>query len=474
MPDFRLQPSFPIASVIDAASRNAQLQAQSREAGNKALIEGLQSIGQVGQSLYDTKKRVAQSLALGKQFDIPDDVAKTMDPSQIMQVGAIKKGQVDMNMLINLLHPGAGGTAPSVTGLPPTPHTGTPAGSASPGLAASPPPRIEATLASTSPTIPMPAQGQPDSNIGLPPGLMQPTTGQTPVPIAAPPVKPQMVNAATAAMAYKMRDVPVQSQADALKVGHMQAGTKLINPSTATGQITWEGASPQQQALARAMYEGRVRPSDIGFRERGAMAALANEYGSLNGLPPYKAFNAEINATMGKYATSGKLGQNALSLNTALGHASSAYDSYKALGNTNQEWLNVPINKLRQKTNDPNVVALGINLNALRGELSNVFKNTGGTDQEIASWKEYLNEDLTPSQTIAAMTKVDELLRSRLDAMEFQKSQAGGSGAPLISPHAQKISKDLQNPAATQSGAWTSAQESRYQELLAKQKHVSQ
>jgi hypothetical protein len=64
MPDFRMQQnSFPISSVIDAATRNAQLQVQARDQGNKALIEGLQAIGGIGQSLYDQKVKVAQALA---------------------------------------------------------------------------------------------------------------------------------------------------------------------------------------------------------------------------------------------------------------------------------------------------------------------------------------------------------------------------------------------------------------------------
>lgn len=69
MPDFRIQPnSFPIASVIDAAQRNNQLQEQARQAGNQSLIAGLQSIGQVGQSLFDQKVRMAQALAGAKMY----------------------------------------------------------------------------------------------------------------------------------------------------------------------------------------------------------------------------------------------------------------------------------------------------------------------------------------------------------------------------------------------------------------------
>ncbi len=64
MPDFRMQQnSFPIASVIDAAQRNNQLQEQARQANQQALVTNLQSIGQIGKSLFDQKVKVAQALA---------------------------------------------------------------------------------------------------------------------------------------------------------------------------------------------------------------------------------------------------------------------------------------------------------------------------------------------------------------------------------------------------------------------------
>lgn len=72
MPDFRIQPSFPMASVIDAAGRNAQLQQQAKEAGNRSLLEGLQSIGQVGESLLSHRKRIAQAMLLSQQPEVAD------------------------------------------------------------------------------------------------------------------------------------------------------------------------------------------------------------------------------------------------------------------------------------------------------------------------------------------------------------------------------------------------------------------
>lgn len=109
MPDFRIQPnSFPIASVIDAAQRNNQLQEQARQSGNQALITGLQSIGQIGQSLFDQKVKVAQALA-GAHM-----VANTPEGQQMLgtnQVASTAEGPVTQNQTASY-DPSTGATTP--------------------------------------------------------------------------------------------------------------------------------------------------------------------------------------------------------------------------------------------------------------------------------------------------------------------------------------------------------------------------
>lgn len=214
------------------------------------------------------------------------------------------------------------------------------------------------------------------------------------------------------------------------------------NPFT----VSWETANPQEQATAKALVEGRIRASDLGLRARGRIVSLAEEYAQAEGLP-FQSYGGDVKAGMAKDLAYGKMGKNALSLNTALGHASDAMKAFDAVKNTDVKYLNVPINKLKAQTNDPNIVALGLNLNALRGELANVFKGSGATDQEIASWEKYLNEDLTPAQYKAAGEKIMELLNSRLDAMKYQQGDVMGKSASertLISPKGEKIMHDLE------------------------------
>ncbi len=259
-------------------------------------------------------------------------------------------------------------------------------------------------------------------------------------------------NAASVISAFPKDQVPRDT------VHLMMADSKR---TASIGSTDWDSASPLEQSMAKAVYEGRMRPSDVGFKERGVIVGLAQSYADKNNLAPFKAYAADVNAAMGKYSTSGKGGQNATSLNTALGHAGSALEAYQNVANTDQRWLNVPINKLRSQTNDPNVLKLQTTLNALGGELATTFKGSGGTDTEIAHWMNVLNENLTPKQAVGVISQVNDLLKSRLSALDYQRNSAGGgTGAPILSPHASELSQRLQGnqasgphgPTVTQNG----------------------
>lgn len=111
MPDFRMTPNaFPVASVIDAAQRNNFLQEQARQAGNSSLISGLQSIGQVGQSIYDQKVRMAQALSGAKMY------AQTPEGQQMLGTNTVAAGPSGQPVTQNqtaAYDPGAGTVTPN-------------------------------------------------------------------------------------------------------------------------------------------------------------------------------------------------------------------------------------------------------------------------------------------------------------------------------------------------------------------------
>lgn len=169
----------------------------------------------------------------------------------------------------------------------------------------------------------------------------------------------------------------------------------------------------------------------------------------------------------------GKLGDTQRSLNTVTGHLLTAQDAYDQIQNTNQEWLNVPINKLKASTNDPYIIRLGTAVNAVRNEISTTLSGRV-TDEEMKSWQSYLNENLTPDQAASALSTIAELAGSRAEALQTQQELIGGGKVKSgITPKAksalEKLAPGGKAPQSGQAGAWTPAHESRLQELLRKQ-----
>jgi hypothetical protein len=233
---------------------------------------------------------------------------------------------------------------------------------------------------------------------------------------------------------------------------HVATLSKPVN--TGITSVTWDKATPEQQAMAKSMAEGRIRPYDLARQDRSLIVGLANEYANKNKIP-FTTYEGDVKATAAKAFGTGKQGQNAASLNTAIGHADTVKKAYEALGNTDVAILNKPLNWLRKNSNDPNIVRLGVSLDALRGELANVFKNSGGTDQEIAKWENTLSTDLTPTQVQAVMPQVAELLNSRIGALTDQQQNImtqPTSERQLISEKSKNVMKSFSSPST---GGWS-------------------
>lgn len=282
MPDFRLQPSFPIASVVDAAGRNAQLQEQAREAGNRSLIEGLQSIGQIGQSLYDTKKRVAQSLAIGKQFEVPDELSRVMDPDQVLKIGAVKQGQGSMVQYMLTLHPelannpqfiaaiSGKNTSPTASSAPTTqPAPAVQPGASLPSTPTNVPlsmsPKPEAILASNSPMIPMPAHTETPPAMPFGGASTAPVQSPVTVPIPAPPVTPNpfsgilekpLSKGTISMIKLGMANQPqkVLTREDALNAGSVPKGTHILPDEKGDTSATGTAAYLKNQEKLEQQY----------------------------------------------------------------------------------------------------------------------------------------------------------------------------------------------------------------------------
>lgn len=296
---------------------------------------------------------------------------------------------------------------------------------------------------------PTPDQVDTNASLGIAPAPA--------IPEPTPPVDKRVAFAKGLGIDPTQLDIPVSQAANLEKLqqanyygGRNAATMAPRNGSTMTA--AWETATPQQRLLAEQLAKGNVIPQDIGFRDRGAIVSLAAQYAKDNGIP-FRSYEGSVRKGSAQYFAYGKGGQNATSINTALDHISSLTSAFDALDNTDVNILNTPINILRQKGNDPNIIAVDTALTAVRGELANVFKQSGATDQEIGHWVQVLNSDLTPDQVKSAIQEVEKLLSGRIGALEYQQSNTmntPSSGRTLISPQAHAVRQNIKSDVQTQ------------------------
>lgn len=271
MPDFNFKSgTFPIAEVISAAQRKSALEQQARTEGNQQLLQGLTAIGQVGQSLVDKRMQVAQALALGKQFGIDENQAKLMEPEQILKVAAVNKGMVDADFLK--------GAMMALSGRVPTTS---PASAATPASTSTPAPG--GAMLTGGPSVPaptmMPAPVQPPSV----------STGTMAVPVQAPPLRPRMVNPATAKIALDVAKgnaiEPVITRSGAEAQGGVKHGTHILPDEKGPKDIM----DPKYQADLEKQYTNNK------------MKALSNRSGGL-GLQDSKVNQAiDLRKMINKY-----------------------------------------------------------------------------------------------------------------------------------------------------------------------------
>lgn len=277
-----MQQSFPISEVVNAAQRKAQLEQQAQQQGNESLVQGLQSIGQIGASLAAQKQKVAQALALGKLIGVDPEVARSLDTSQIIEVAKLTKGYDDQAKYIDLLQKLYGmSQSPAASAQPQSPGVAAPA---SQPMAPSPAHQAGAILAHDVSGTPMP---DPTMNGG---GLTPPTTGAVPVPIQAPPLQasPKISPAVQkmimrAAEAHRMQ--PVVTRAQAEKAGGVLPGTHILPDEKG------------QQDLLDPAYQGKLEKQYADMR----LKALSNRSGGL-GLQDSKVNQAfDLRKLVNKY-----------------------------------------------------------------------------------------------------------------------------------------------------------------------------
>ena len=171
--------------------------------------------------------------------------------------------------------------------------------------------------------------------------------------------------------------------------------------------------------------------------------------------PNFDAKEYNVRYNLRKSFTSGKDKDNLLALNTVTGHIDSLVAAKDALANSNWPVGNKAINVLSQffpvteglVDRQGQVTSIQTKFNAVKGELANVFKRTGATDREIASWEDTIKNPATatPKMWDAFINGSLELMESRISALKDRYES--GMGMPkdftFLSSGSREIFKKL-------------------------------
>lgn len=206
-------------------------------------------------------------------------------------------------------------------------------------------------------------------------------------------------------------------------------------------------ANLKQQRPEVFNYYQQVAKGKIPIMGRFGMAANQVNEDVINFFPDFDPTKYETRQKTRMDFTSGKSGQNVRSLNTAIEHLNELNSLIPTLQTSGWKSGNKIINFITRETGKTGVPRFGMVANALNGELATIFKNSGGTDQEIANIGRALSNSDSPDNIRDVLKGAVSLMAGRMNALDYQWKtsfdQPEDKAFPIMSPQAKGILNKL-------------------------------
>lgn len=170
--------------------------------------------------------------------------------------------------------------------------------------------------------------------------------------------------------------------------------------------------------------------------------------------PTFSAANYGARASTIKSFASGPDAQNIASLNTAVGHLGTLWDTIPSLNNVDWPVGASIVNGVKNAVNKTGSqgAALGqfeYAANAVSNELGKVFKGSGAVAEgEMRDWQKQLSSASTPTQMRAVIQQGVELVNSRLEALnsKYENTMGRPYTSPIINQKAQGVLDRINAP----------------------------
>jgi hypothetical protein len=221
-----------------------------------------------------------------------------------------------------------------------------------------------------------------------------------------------------------------------------------VDPNAPTGDAYLKTLPGATGALVKALATGRTAfPTGAGMRSPYWQQMLQSvaQYD-----PSFDAVNFTARNAMRKDFVEGKTGQNIKALNTALGHAQQLYSqidgTYSGGGYPFATDANAVANFLSKHYGTPGVTNFNDTAGKLASELTSVFRNGSGAEQDVTRNLGSLSENASRDQKVGVIKNTVGLLNSRLAGIADQYRKGMGTTADpvqILDPQAQKFVTSL-------------------------------
>jgi hypothetical protein len=268
-----------------------------------------------------------------------------------------------------------------------------------------------------------------------------------------PPVNPETVRHNQATEEIAKMNVGREQAAQAETARHNKVTEAALNPMGAllggagqkgatdkppnvTGDEFLKQLPPDIGTQVKALAEGRMAfPSSFALKTPywQQMLQAVSQYD-----PSFDAINYNTRASTRKAFSSGKQSQDVNALNTVISHISKLSDAAETLNNTNSPDYNAVKNWFSQHFGSATVTNFKTIQKAVADEVTRVWRQTGGSVEDIAAARQNLDAANSPEQLRGAIAEYGELLGGKILSMQEQYQQGMGksvdANATLIRP----------------------------------------
>jgi hypothetical protein len=232
--------------------------------------------------------------------------------------------------------------------------------------------------------------------------------------------------------------------------------TGTFDPNKPSG-AAYLATLPQAEArTVQALAEGRIPwPSGSALRGVGAGNGVwTNRVDeALQYDPTLDTATISNNARQKVRAdfTSGKSAQTINAMNTVVGHLTDLQQIGTGLSNGPSDTVNAIKNWLVPGGSETGVAINNFDTakQAVADELTRVYRQAGGSEQDIQSWQSTINAAKSPAELQGAFKTIGGLLESKLGAMQNQYQQGmGTTPVSVVTPQTRGALNKLQGVAA--------------------------